>query len=56
VVGLAAHFIAELDASQIEGADGPGLLSSLQKRTGSWIDAANQVLDAVRATREPLAG
>ncbi len=56
VVGLAAHYIAELDASQITGPDESGLLSSLEQRTGSWIDAANQVLHAMRATREPLAG
>ena len=55
VVGLTAHYIAELDAAEITGTD-PNLLSSLDTRTGSWIDAANQVLHAMRATREPLAG
>ena len=56
VVGLAAHHIAELDAGQLTGAEGTELLSSLEQRTGSWIDAANQALHAMRTKEEPLAG
>jgi hypothetical protein len=55
VVGLTAHYIAELDSADITGTES-SLLSPLDERTGSWIDAANQVLHAMRATREPLAG
>jgi hypothetical protein len=56
VVSLAAHHIGELDARELTSEEGAELLSSLAQRTGSWIDAANQALHAMRATPGPLAG
>jgi ATP/ADP translocase/HEAT repeat protein len=56
VVGLAAHHIAELHPGDLTGQEGSELLSSLEQRTGSWIDAANQALLAMRAVEEPIAG
>jgi HEAT repeat protein len=56
VVGLAAHHIGELDAGELTHLEGSELLSSLEQRTGNWIDAANQALLAMRAVKEPLAG
>jgi hypothetical protein len=56
VVGLAAHLIAELDTSELTRDEGSVLLSSLEQRTGSWIEAANQTLHAMRVKEEPLAG
>jgi ATP/ADP translocase/HEAT repeat protein len=56
VVGLAAHHIAELDASELTREEGTDLLSSLEQRTGTWIEAANQALHAMRGAQEPLAG
>jgi ATP:ADP antiporter, AAA family len=55
VVGLTAHHIAELDVSELTREEGSELLSALD-RTGSWIDAANQALHAMRAVQEPVAG
>ncbi len=56
VVGLAAHHIGELDAGALTHQEGSEMLSSLEQRTGNWIDAANQALLAMRAVEEPLAG
>jgi predicted NBD/HSP70 family sugar kinase len=56
VVGLAAHHIGELNADDLTHQEGSEMLASLEQRTGSWIDAANQALLAMRAVEEPLAG
>ena len=55
VVGLAAQHIAELDLTELMREAGSELLSSLEQRTGSWIEAANQALRAMRARQESLA-
>ena len=55
VVGLAVQHIAELDLAEVMDETGAELLSSLEQRTGSWIEAANQALRAMRARQEPLA-
>ncbi len=56
VVGLAAHHIGELNADDLTHQEGSEMLASLEQRTGSWIEAANQALLAMRAVEEPLAG
>ena len=56
VVGLAAHHIGELNADNLTRQEGSEMLASLEQRTGSWIEAANQALLAMRAVDEPLAG
>lgn len=56
VVGLAAHHIAELDVGELTREESSELLSTLEQRTGSWIDAANRALHAMRAAQEPVAG
>jgi HEAT repeat protein/ATP/ADP translocase len=55
VVGLAAQYLAELDAGELLGERGSQVVATLEQRSGTWIEVASRALHAVRAGRVPLA-